>query len=111
MSLLTRLEVIMALNKVRAECNKVTAMTLFHSNLSKSSRLEEFEQIQSQTFTQVELSSLCAQQGTPERPVASREADWVYSEPGLSSRLETESLGAVGSWGLGALRAQFGDKR
>ncbi|XP_054992649.1 dynein axonemal heavy chain 1 [Sorex araneus] len=54
-SLLTRLEVITALSKVRAECNKVTAMTLFHSNLSKSSRLEEFEQIQSQTFTQVQM--------------------------------------------------------
>lgn len=52
-SLLTRPEVITALSKVRAECNKVTAMSLFHSNLSKYSRLEEFEQIQSQTFSQV----------------------------------------------------------
>lgn len=52
-SLLTRPEVITALSKVRAECNKVTAMSLFHSNLSKCSRLEEFEQIQSQTFSQV----------------------------------------------------------
>lgn len=52
-SLLTRPEVITALSKVRAECNKVTAMSLFHSSLSKSSRLEEFEQIQSQTFSQV----------------------------------------------------------
>lgn len=52
-SLLTRSEVITALNKVRAECNKVTAMSLFHSNLSKYSRLEEFEQIQSQTLSQV----------------------------------------------------------
>lgn len=43
----------MALSKVRAECNKVTTMSLFHSSLSKSSRLEEFEQIQSQTFSQV----------------------------------------------------------
>lgn len=52
-SLLTRPEVITALSKVRAECNKVTSMSLFHSNLSKYSRLEEFEQIQSQTFSQV----------------------------------------------------------
>jgi hypothetical protein len=52
-SLLTRPEVITALSKVRAECNKVTCMSLFHSNLSKYSRLEEFEQIQSQTFSQV----------------------------------------------------------
>lgn len=52
-SLLTRPEVITALSKVRAECNKVIAMALFHSNLSKYSRLEEFEQIQSQTFSQV----------------------------------------------------------
>ncbi|KAI5937324.1 Dynein heavy chain 1, axonemal [Manis javanica] len=54
-SLLTRPEVIMALSKVRAECNKVTTMSLFHSSLSKSSRLEEFEQIQSQTFSQVQM--------------------------------------------------------
>ncbi|XP_032177365.1 dynein heavy chain 1, axonemal isoform X1 [Mustela erminea] len=54
-SLLTRPEVIMALSKVRAECNKVMGMSLFHSNLSKYSRLEEFEQIQSQTFSQVQM--------------------------------------------------------
>lgn len=54
-SLLTRPEVITALSKVRAECNKVTSMSLFHSNLSKYSRLEEFEQIQSQTFSQVQM--------------------------------------------------------
>ncbi|KAL1763257.1 dynein heavy chain 1, axonemal, partial [Sigmodon hispidus] len=52
-SLLTRPEVITALSKVRTECNKVTSMSLFHSSLSKYSRLEEFEQIQSQTFSQV----------------------------------------------------------
>ncbi|XP_029774824.1 dynein heavy chain 1, axonemal isoform X2 [Suricata suricatta] len=54
-SLLTRPEVITALSKVRAECNKVTAMSLFHSNLSKYSRLEEFEQIQSQIISQVQM--------------------------------------------------------
>ncbi|XP_006892361.1 PREDICTED: dynein heavy chain 1, axonemal [Elephantulus edwardii] len=54
-SLLTRPEVITALSKVRAECNKVTAMSLFHSSLSKYCRLEEFEQIQSQTFSQVQM--------------------------------------------------------
>uniref|UniRef100_A0A8C5KDU7 Dynein axonemal heavy chain 1 n=1 Tax=Jaculus jaculus TaxID=51337 RepID=A0A8C5KDU7_JACJA len=54
-SLLTRSEVITALSKVRAECNKVTSMSLFHSSLSKYSRLEEFEQIQSQTFSQVQM--------------------------------------------------------
>ncbi|XP_036594745.1 dynein heavy chain 1, axonemal [Trichosurus vulpecula] len=54
-SLLTRTEVILALGKVRAECNKVTAMTLFHYTLSKFGRLEEFEQIQSQMFSQVQM--------------------------------------------------------
>nr|XP_054101684.1 dynein axonemal heavy chain 1 isoform X2 [Callithrix jacchus] len=54
-SLLTRPEVITALSKVRAQCNSVTTMSLFHSNLSKYSRLEEFEQIQSQTFSQVQM--------------------------------------------------------
>lgn len=52
-SLLTRPEVITALSKVRAKCNKVTSMSLFHSTLSKYSRLEEFEQIQLQTLSQV----------------------------------------------------------
>ncbi|XP_008850074.1 dynein heavy chain 1, axonemal [Nannospalax galili] len=54
-TLLTRPEVITALSKVRAECNKVTSMLLFHSSLSKYSRLEEFEQIQSQTIFQVQM--------------------------------------------------------
>lgn len=52
-SLLTRPEVIHALSQVRDECNKAAAMSLFHSTLSKHGRLEEFEQIQTQTFTQV----------------------------------------------------------
>lgn len=68
-SLLTRPEVITALSKVRAECNKVTAMSLFHSTLSKYSRLEEFEQIQTQSFSQV--------RGHPgHRAVACRPAPW-----------------------------------
>ncbi|CAI7935221.1 Hypothetical predicted protein [Podarcis lilfordi] len=52
-SLLTRPEVIMALCQVRDECNKTAAMSLFHSTLTKYGRLEEFEQIQKQTFSQV----------------------------------------------------------
>ncbi|CAM5127475.1 unnamed protein product [Eretmochelys imbricata] len=54
-SLLTRPEVILALSQVRDECNKAAAMSLFHSTLSKYGRLEEFEQIQTQTFTQIQL--------------------------------------------------------
>ncbi|XP_033612844.1 dynein heavy chain 1, axonemal isoform X2 [Fukomys damarensis] len=54
-SLLTRPEVITALSKVRAKCNSVTSMSLFHSTLSKYSRLEEFEQIQLQTLSQVQM--------------------------------------------------------
>lgn len=84
-SLLTRPEVITALSKVRAECNKVTAMSLFHSNLSKYSRLEEFEQIQSQTFSQV-----CGHLGL-EGPHAgwSLGADWPMVRPGASVLLKT----------------------
>ena len=52
-SLLTRGEVINAMSKVRAECNKVAAMCLFQAPISKSMRLEEFEQTQSQTSSQV----------------------------------------------------------
>ncbi|XP_034961986.1 dynein axonemal heavy chain 1 isoform X2 [Zootoca vivipara] len=54
-SLLTRPEVIMALCQVRDECNKTAAMSLFHSTLTKYGRLEEFEQIQKQTFSQVSM--------------------------------------------------------
>ncbi|XP_075039903.1 dynein axonemal heavy chain 1 [Mixophyes fleayi] len=54
-TLLTRPEVITALCKVRAECNKVSSISLFHSNLTKGVRLEEFEQMQSQSFSQVQL--------------------------------------------------------
>ncbi|XP_069500104.1 dynein axonemal heavy chain 1 [Ambystoma mexicanum] len=54
-TILTRPEVIYSLSKVRAECNKVAAMSLFHSTLTKTVRLEEFEQIQSQVISQVQL--------------------------------------------------------
>ena len=87
-SLLTRSEVITALSKVRAECNKVTTMSLFHSSLSKHSRLEEFEQIQSQTFSQVR------------GPPGDRGRQWARaSEP-----LDTD--GALGSPGGGGPSAE-----
>ncbi|KAL6464354.1 hypothetical protein MHYP_G00266710 [Metynnis hypsauchen] len=54
-SLLTKPEVISALSKVRAECNRVTSMSLFHITFTKPLRLEEFELAQSQTHTQVQL--------------------------------------------------------
>ncbi|XP_030840434.1 dynein heavy chain 1, axonemal isoform X1 [Strongylocentrotus purpuratus] len=54
-SLLTREEAIFAVNKVRAECNKVSAMSLFHVPMTKYMRLEEFEQTQSQQSSQVQL--------------------------------------------------------
>ncbi|XP_013988847.1 dynein axonemal heavy chain 1 isoform X2 [Salmo salar] len=54
-SLLTKPEVISALSKVRGECNRVAAMSLFHVTFTKSLRLEEFELTQSQTHAQVQL--------------------------------------------------------
>ncbi|XP_014666196.1 PREDICTED: dynein heavy chain 1, axonemal-like [Priapulus caudatus] len=54
-SLLLSAEVIEALGKVRAECNKVRAMSLLHSQLSKTMRLEEFEQAQSTQTLQVSM--------------------------------------------------------
>ncbi|OCT85694.1 dynein heavy chain 1, axonemal [Xenopus laevis] len=54
-TLLTLPEVIASLCKVRVECSKVSSMTLFHSSMTKCVRLEEFEQTQSQTFSQVQL--------------------------------------------------------
>lgn len=52
-SLLTKPEVISALSWVRAECNRVAAMNLFHVTFNKPVRLEEFELAQSQMHTHV----------------------------------------------------------
>ena len=52
-SLLTREEAINGIGKVRTECNKVAAMSLFHIPTAKHMRLEEFEQAQSQATSQV----------------------------------------------------------
>ena len=52
-SLLTLGEVIQSLIKVRTECNKVCAMSLFQAPITKSMRLEEFEQAQGQASSQV----------------------------------------------------------
>lgn len=52
-SLLTREESINGTSRVRTECNKVAAMSLFHVPMPKSVRLEEFEQLQSQATSQV----------------------------------------------------------
>ncbi|XP_078000357.1 dynein axonemal heavy chain 1-like isoform X2 [Glandiceps talaboti] len=54
-SLLTREEAIVAMMKVRTECNKVGGMSLFHVPMTKYLRLEEFEQTQSQASSQVQL--------------------------------------------------------
>lgn len=57
-SLLTRPEVILLLTQVQDECNKAATMSLFNSTLAKHVSLEEFEQIQTQTFTQVSRGSV-----------------------------------------------------
>ena len=51
--LLTREEAIIAMGKVRSECNKVAGMYVFQVPVSKSMKLEEFEQTQAQVSTQV----------------------------------------------------------
>jgi len=52
-SLLTREESIVALGKVITECNKVSAMSVFQVPVTKSMKLEEFEQTQAQVSSQV----------------------------------------------------------
>ncbi|XP_066265765.1 dynein axonemal heavy chain 1-like isoform X2 [Branchiostoma lanceolatum] len=54
-TLLTREESILAMMKVRTECNKVSGMSLFHIPMPKCMRLEEFEQTQGQASSQVQL--------------------------------------------------------
>lgn len=51
--LLTREEAIAAMAKVRTECNKVAGLSVFQVPVSKSMKLEEFEQTQGQVSTQV----------------------------------------------------------
>jgi dynein heavy chain len=51
-SFLPRIEVIDALIKVRADCNRMVDLSLFNTRITKSVRLEEFEQIQTQSFTE-----------------------------------------------------------
>uniref|UniRef100_G1MWR4 Dynein axonemal heavy chain 1 n=1 Tax=Meleagris gallopavo TaxID=9103 RepID=G1MWR4_MELGA len=53
-SLLTKPEVILVLMQVQDECNKAASMSLFNTSLAKHVSLEEFEEIQTQTFTQVQ---------------------------------------------------------
>eukprot|EP00775_Hariotina_reticulata_P004794 gene4794-5043_t len=52
-TLLTKTEVIFALNKIRMESNKVLKMCLFNTCSSKSMRLEEFEQLQATSMDAV----------------------------------------------------------
>ena len=53
---MTMPEVFHAISKVKAECNKVSSMFLFQIPMTKSMRLEEFEQVQSQATSQVKLA-------------------------------------------------------
>ncbi|XP_053845413.1 dynein axonemal heavy chain 1 [Vidua macroura] len=54
LSLLTRPEVIHLLAQVQDECNKAAVLSLFNTTITKVVSLEEFEEIQTQTFTQVQ---------------------------------------------------------
>lgn len=48
-------EVFNAISRVKAECNKVSSMFLFQIPITKSMKLEEYEQVQSQTTSQVQF--------------------------------------------------------
>ena len=52
-SLMTMPEVFNAISRVKADCNKVSSMILFQTPISKSMKLEEYEQVQSQTTSHV----------------------------------------------------------
>ncbi|NWT16478.1 DYH1 protein, partial [Vireo altiloquus] len=54
LSLLTSTEVIHLLAQIQDECNKVAVMSLFNTTVTKTVTLEEFEKIQTETFTQVQ---------------------------------------------------------
>lgn len=52
-SLLTKPEAVLVLMQVQDECNKAASMSLFNTSLAEHVSLEEFEGIQTQTFTEV----------------------------------------------------------
>jgi dynein heavy chain len=51
-SFLPRIEIIDALMKVRSDCNRMASISLFTTKITKSVRLEEFEQMQTQNILQ-----------------------------------------------------------
>ncbi|KAJ8259834.1 hypothetical protein GJAV_G00174010 [Gymnothorax javanicus] len=54
-SVLTQPEVIQVLCSVRAQCNRVAAMSIFHIPFTKALRLDEYEVAHSQTQSQLQL--------------------------------------------------------
>lgn len=55
-SFLNKLEVVRTLVKVRIECDKLSNTSLFVTNITKTVRLDEFEQMQSQSLQNVKAS-------------------------------------------------------
>ena len=55
-SLMTRVEVIRTLAKVRVECDKLANTILFATNITKTVKLDEFEQLQTQALQNVKGS-------------------------------------------------------
>ena len=48
---LSKIEVIKTLSKVRTECDKLASSSIFAVNITKTVKLDEFEQIQAQALT------------------------------------------------------------
>lgn len=48
---LSKIEVIKTLSKVRTECDKLASSSIFAVNITKTVKLDEFEQIQAQSLT------------------------------------------------------------
>ncbi|RKO93938.1 dynein heavy chain, N-terminal region 2-domain-containing protein, partial [Blyttiomyces helicus] len=52
-SFLTKIEVVRTMSKVRVECDKLATTNIFATNITKTVRLDEFEQMQSQSAQNV----------------------------------------------------------
>lgn len=108
-SLLTRPEVILLLIQVQDECNKAATMSLFNSALAKPVCLKEFEQIQTQTFTQVSRGSMRDEH--MEQPtglsVCVRQLQWLQTDNLETDELSEETLcvvqGGICTWDVGRM--------
>ena len=82
------------MNKVRTECNRVRSMSVFQVPVTKSMKLEEFEQTQSQVSTQVCTKNIVSLQArkNKHKPFDYLSSLLIYKANTESIRVEMHTL-------------------